>query len=271
MRIRVGAVAKLISIAAVLAFVSGCQTIPPEKVAENLSVSTPEGGYWRPSSGPYKGNVSKPVPVVFFLQGSGGGNSRSYSWASWFKQHGVGSVIISSDKMRDRKNLYGVPNTAHGADVEAAMDIIKQHPGIDLSRYAIMGFSRGGTASLTATKDLKEGRPLPDFVFSLYPGYNSSCPNYTKAKTDAHVFYGELDDWGTYQGIRNSCKSMASQRENTTFHLLKDAHHGYDGEWGGKWKCCRGRTFTSESNPEAKLKTQGIILNAMKKKWAIKQ
>jgi len=63
---------------------------------------------------------------------------------------------------------------------------------------------------------------------------------------------------------------MAEKRANTSYYPLANAHHAYDGNLNEKWKCCGGRTFTSESNAEALAETKRIILVAMQKEWGIK-
>jgi len=231
----------------------GCAKISPEVMKESVYTITP-----------YE---KKKSPVVFFFQGSGGSNEQSYEWSSWFEKHGVASVIIDNAKVRNMQRLNSIN---YGSDLTVALEAVKDNPELDLSRYALMGFSRGGTAALNSASFLTKGQTHADLVFALYPGDNKGCPNTHGEDTDVRVFYGDLDDWGTYKGIRNTCKAMTTWSDNATFHLLKDAHHAYDGRRTGKWSCCSGKTFTSKPNKKATNETKKIILAAMKKKWNIK-
>jgi dienelactone hydrolase len=212
-------------------------------------------------------NVENP-PVVFFLQGSSGNNQMAHAWSRWFEQHGVASVMVDSAGARGVTRLFGVH---YGGDLADALQGAKKIPNLSVTQYAVMGFSRGGTAALEAGSFLKNDVPKPDFVFALYPGDNSRCPNAHEAGTDVRVFYGELDDWGTFQGNRDACRKMAETKENASFHLMEQAHHGYDGSWQGTWNCCGGHSFTSAPNKMALEKTQQVILEAMQKKWKLKQ
>ena len=212
-------------------------------------------------------NTEKP-PVVFFLQGSNGTNSLANEWAKWFEEHGVASIIIDSAGVRDSNSLFGID---YGSDLSIALDITQKNSKLDLSHYAVMGFSRGGTEAIKSGIYLNENQPKPNFIFALYPGHNSKCPSFPGNETKVFVFYGELDDWGTYMGNRDACKNMAAENENTSFYLLEGAHHGYDGSWNGTWNCCGGKTFKSASNKNALEKTRQVILEAIQDKWNLKK
>jgi dienelactone hydrolase len=99
--------------------------------------------------------------------------------------------------------------------------------------------------------------------------YASDCKpalEFAKDETEVHVFYGELDGWGTYDGNRNACARMASREDNATFHLLKDAHHGFDGLWKGTW-ISEGQSFISAPNQAATQYAKDVVLKAVSKKW----
>lgn len=240
-----------------LLFFAACTSVNNEPASQ---VSSNEHFIVKPSS---KEDNSK-SPVVFFLQSSAGNNITSEKWARWFANHGVASVFIDSAKIRNRKNLFGV---SYGRDISLALDSVKSNPHIDLTRYAIMGFSRGGTGALQSKKFLKTDHHEPDFIFSLYPGDQGKCPNSYSENTKVFVFYGALDNWGTYQNTREACKRMANRFENTSYISLENAHHGYDADWTGTWKCCGGRTFNNRPNATALEETRSIILKAIEEKW----
>lgn len=233
---------------------TACNGIKPEIMQKNVSVDLPT-------------NKLEKHPFVIFFQGTGGNNSRADKWAEWFAKYGVAAVKINSAGARNLQNLRGVHDM--NMDLSPTLEVLKDNSNLDLSHYAVMGFSRGGTAALKSATSLKDNQVKPDFVFSLYPGLPQNCPNTHNNKTQVHVFYGELDNWGNYKGIRNSCKTMTTWYDNAFFHLLKNAHHGYDGDWDGTWSSNRN-TFTSKPNEEALTETKQIILKAIKDKWNIK-
>jgi len=235
--------------------IGGCASISPDKMKDNLKY--------------YSVEDKETKPVVFILPGSGGGHGgRSYSWARWFSSLGIASVMIDSAKVRGRRQLFGIN---YGGDLSPALEVVSENSNIDSKHYAVIGFSRGGTAALESASYLKESQPKPDFIFSLYPGDKGLCPNSHEEPTKVLVFYGEKDSWGTYQGNRNACKRMANWHDNTTFYLLKNAKHGYDGTWNGKWNCCGGRTFENAHNKKALEKTRALIFEVISKKWKIEK
>ena len=232
---------------------TGCMTIKPETMQDHLTIINADD--------------NNKTPVVFFFQASNGNNRLAAKWTLWFAEHGVSAVWINSSAVRGLDNLFG---KNYGGDLAPALQIAAKNPNLDLSRYALIGFSRGGTAVLQSESYLADDQPRPQLIFSLYPADHGRCPNSYDDQTKISLFYGELDDWGTYQGNRNSCKLMAEKYANTTYYPLANAHHGYDGDSSEQWKCCGGRTFTSQSNAEALAETKRIILAAMQQEWGIK-
>ena len=229
--------------------------IAPEKMAKHLTYRISDIG-----------DPDSPIPVVFFLQGSDGTNRRANKWSSWFAGKGIASVMIDNAGVRGIKRMSG---RSYGRDLSSALIAASKNPHLDLSRYAVMGFSRGGTAALESGAYLTSDQPKPDFIFALYPGAQGICPNRHDENTRVHVFYGELDDWGTFQGNRNACKAMADRNDNAVFHLIKNAHHGYDGNRNGKFTCCGGKTFRKISDKNAYVETQKIILAEIQKVWKL--
>jgi len=204
-------------------------------------------------------------PAVFLLQGSGPVRAHRH-WAKWFARHGVSAILIDSAGMRGRKRFGGMHVFDYGQDVPMAMKMVRDtHPEIDLTRFAVMGFSRGATVALKSARHFTNGA-RPSLIFALYPGVGGQCPNSYGNSVETHIFYGNLDDWGTYQGNRAACQRTASKYERTFFHLLDNAHHGFDGQWEGTWYAAN-RAFHSKPNPEAKKTTEAIILEAMHRVW----
>lgn len=239
-----------------LFLVSACvtMTITPEKVQKNLSVIIPEG-------------VGK-FPVVIYYQGTGGNTGRAQEWASWFKTMGVASAIVDNAGIRNRKD--NPSESMYTEDAAFAWDLLKTNPKIDTSRFALMGFSRGGGMALMAGRHFGDERPVPSFVFTLYPGgwgVRNECRNSHRKLTEVHIFYGDRDDVNTYEGYANACRDMASRQDNMEFHLLKGATHVYDDIYSHTFYCCGGRPVRIEPNPEAVERTKAIIEKAIKAGW----
>lgn len=238
----------------VVAFITGCATIKPEIMKKHLEIEKPK-------------NAVGKTPVIFYFQGSGGWNGKAYDWAQWFKKYGVSAVMIGNAQVRKIRRLNGVD---YASDLSVALEVVKDDTSLDLSRYAVMGFSRGGTSAMKSNNFLTEEQPKPDFVFALYPADTRGCPSSYDVKdgTLVHIFYGDLDDWGNYRGIRSSCEATASWNDNVSFHLLKGVEHGYDGDAYDEHKS-NGITFISLPNKDAVNETKKVILKAIKEKWGL--
>jgi dienelactone hydrolase len=210
----------------VLFLVSACAilNITPEMVQENLTVVTPEG--------------SGKFPVVIYYQGTGRHTKPIKEWARWFKSIGVASAIVDNAKMRNRKE--NPTGSMYTEDAAIAWDLLKDNPKIDTTRFALMGFSRGGQQALEAGPHFKGKRVPPSFVFALYPGGwgRDSCGNTHKKPTEVHIFYGDLDDINRYDRTNSACKGLAKSSNNVKFHELRGATHCYDFISSATIYCC---------------------------------
>jgi len=227
----------------------------PQLVQSYLTVITPDG--------PGK------FPVVIFYQGTGGGDRRAKKWAAWFKKKGVASAMVDNAGMRGVKALWGVDD--YTIDAAMAWDRLKANKKIDTSRFALMGFSRGGRQALLAGPDFGGPRAIPDFVFAFYPGGGPSNTCFIKQRktTKVHIFYGDLDAAGKGPGqFFYACQREAEGTKNVEFHEIKGAHHGYDEARPGSFYL-PGTTILVplEPNPRAVEETKAIIWQAIKKAW----
>lgn len=237
--------------------ISACvtTTITPEIVSKNLLVITPEG--------------AGKFPVIIYYQGTGGDTRRAEKWASWFKTMGVASAIVDNAKIRNRKR--NPSKSMYTEDAAFAWDLLKANPKIDTSRFALMGFSRGGQQALEARRHFKGKRPAPSFVFALYPGGwgPDKCFSTHRKPTEVHIFFGDQDDVNRYERVMFACRSLAKWRDNVEFHELKGATHAYDDIYVFTFKCCRGETVRVEPNPGAVEMTKIIIEKAIKAGWSL--
>lgn len=230
-------------------------TVTPEMVKENLSVWVPLG--------------DGPFPVVIYYQGTGAHDRRSWKWAKWFDTLGVASAIVSNAHMRNRRN--NPSGSRYAEDGAIVWDILKDNPQIDTSRFALMGFSRGGGMALMAGRHFKNKRVKPNFIFALYPGGwggRDTCLCSHAKPTEVHIFYGDSDDVEKYTGYRSACRSLARSRDNIEFHLLKGAEHGYDDDvFPFTFYITNGQPCEVKYSAEAVEKTKSVIEKTIKAAW----
>lgn len=240
------------------AFSCATVTITPDmvqKVQKNLTLVVPEG--------------TGRFPVVIFYQGTGGGNLRAERWAAWLKTLGVASAIVDNAGIRNR--TINPQGSMYVEDAAIAWDLLKAHPQIDTSRFALMGFSRGGLQALMAGPYFTGERAAPTIVFAFYPGGFGldRCWSTHRKPTRVHIFYGDLDDVGRDEGQSFACRALAAVSwDPVEFHELEGATHAYDTTFPPHtFQCCRNLTVRVEPNPDAVEKTKAIIEKVMKAGW----
>jgi predicted dienelactone hydrolase len=95
------------------------------------------------------------LPVVVLMHGSGGMGPNIEMWASELNAIGISTFAIDGFTGRGltsvsmNQALLGRLNFI--LDIYRALEILAQHPRVDSSRIALMGFSRGGQAALYAS------------------------------------------------------------------------------------------------------------------------
>lgn len=246
-------IVRLIGVLCLGASACAATTITPEMVQKNLSVVIPEG--------------DGKFPVIIFYQGTGGDTRRASTWASWFKTLGVASAIVDNARMRNRtRNPSG---SMYTEDAFFAWDLLKTNPKIDTSRFALMGFSRGGQQALEAGPLFESKGRVSSFIFALYPGGwgSDKCFSTHKKPSEVHIFFGDQDEVDRYERVGSACKSLEKWRDNVEFHELSGATHGYDDIHAYTFTCCKGQTVRVEPNPGAVEKTKAIIEKVIKAGW----
>ncbi|WP_029009005.1 dienelactone hydrolase family protein [Azospirillum halopraeferens] len=231
---------------------TACQTTTADSVKPHVSVVRPAGAA-----------AAGPAPVVFFLQGTGGGNNRAWLWASTLADAGIASAIIDGAGLRNRSNLAGVPARDVAQDYAAALRLLRDDPRVDVGRHAVMGFSSGGTAAMVAGTVREPDQPRPRAVIAFYPGVLGECSENHAADTAVHVFYGDLDEWGTHGGTRDACRRAVEGKPGRVFHAVRNAHHGFDDSVTVTWSA-GGYSFRSEPNPQARAEVAQTLIPLLK-------
>ena len=184
------------------------------------------------------------VPVVILIEGNGGTRPNARSpWVDWFNARGVAVAQVRSAASRNRQDWSGTScGLQYSGDARDVIDLARtDQPRIDTSRFAVMGFSRGGTEALNSAKSFR-------------------------GATAVHILYGDIDEWGKYRDTYGQCRRLAGGR--IVFHNIPSAHHGFDNRSSGTFRTSN-QSFRYEPNAQALEMARAIVWQTLAPAWGL--
>jgi dienelactone hydrolase len=143
--------------------------------------------------------------------------------------------------------------------------VLAAHPRIDSARIALMGFSRGGTATLYATMTRLREMWNPRANFAAYIPLYGSCSATLIGDTDISAaplrqFHGIADDWVTVAPCRPYFERLRVAGRDVKLTEYPDAHHSYDNPLGSRTPAVAKGAQTTRDCLLAE-QPRGIIIN----------
>lgn len=190
------------------------------------------------------GNLSGPegvnkLPVVILLHGTDGpGSGAVWAWERFLNSIEIATLSLDSYTGRSLtqastdQSLFGQFTQIY--DAYRAADALADHPKIDATRIALMGFSRGGNAALYSamtrfqkTFGPSKGRIVAHLPF--YPACNFQLVGELEvADAPIREFHGTDDDWTPAAPCRSYIDRLAAAGEDATMTEYKGAIHAFD-------------------------------------------
>ena len=148
---------------------------------------------------------------------SGGSNGRDELWAKTFNEMGIASFLVHSFSGRglSRISLNFAQLNPYNMILDGyrAFDALANHPRIDPSRIALMGFSLGGVSSLYSSLKRFQQMWHPRAAFAAYIPFYSGCTTTFIGDTDVSAvpirqFHGRRTitlRWRHAARISNAC------------------------------------------------------------------
>ncbi|MFL6937218.1 MAG: dienelactone hydrolase family protein [Xanthobacteraceae bacterium] len=178
------------------------------------------------------------LPAVVLVHGSGGIGGNVDRWAQEINGIGVATFIIDSFTARGIQStsanqaLLGRLNMV--LDVYRSLALLSAHPRIDPARIVLMGFSRGGQATLYAS--LKrfermhgpEGAAFAAFIPFYAPCFTTYLEDEDVSDKPIRLFHGIADDYVPVAPCRSYVERLRKAGKDVTLTEYPGAHHAFD-------------------------------------------
>ena len=182
------------------------------------------------------------MPVVVLVHGSSGIGSNTEVWARQFNQLGISAFILDSFTGRGL-TVVGPDQSQLGRlnlslDAYRALEVLAKHPRVDPKRIVLMGFSRGGQATLYASENrfLKTwNRSGLDFAAYLpfYPDCHTTYQNDTDvANRPIRIFHGSADDYNPAPPCKAFVERLRGTGHDVELIEYAGAQHSFDSPLG---------------------------------------
>jgi dienelactone hydrolase len=190
------------------------------------------GGDLRLPAGPAR------VPAVVLLHGSAGIGANVDCWAYEVNAAGAAAFLVDSftgrgiiETVTDQSQLG---NLTMIVDAYRALDLLSKHAAIDSSRIALMGFSKGGFATLYASlKRFHRMHRTPDIEFAAYVPFYAAC-NTTYLEDEQvserplRIFHGAADNYVPIEPCRKYVERLRRAGTDVQLTEYPGAHHAFD-------------------------------------------
>jgi dienelactone hydrolase len=177
-------------------------------------------------------------PAVILIHGSGGLTANVDRWARELHTIGVAAFILDCftgrgvvETVSDQTRLGSLTMIA---DAYRALDHLAQHRNIDPNRIALMGFSKGGFATIYAslTRFQKMYGPTKATFAAYIPFYPPCGTKYLEDEStvDApiRIFHGSADDYVPVDPCRKYVERLRAAGRNVELTEFPGAHHVFD-------------------------------------------
>ncbi len=182
------------------------------------------------------------MPVVVLIHGSSGIGSNTEVWARQFNQMGVSAFILDSFTGRGL-TVVGPDQSQLGRlnlslDAYRALEVLASHPRVDPKRIVLMGFSRGGQATLYASeKRFLKAWNRSGLEFAAYLPFYPDCHTVYQNDTDVvdrpiRIFHGTGDDYNPMPPCQAFVERLRSAGHNVELIDYPGAQHSFDSPLG---------------------------------------
>jgi dienelactone hydrolase len=211
------------------------------------------------------------LPVVVLQHGSGGYNANIDVWSRELNELGISTFALDSftgrglTEVNSNQALLGRLNFI--VDLYRALEVLASHPRVDPRRIVLMGFSRGGQATLYAS--LKRFNRLwnkSGVEFAAYVAFYPDCMTTYISDTEVadrpiRIFGGTLDDYNPISVCKAYVERLRAAGRDVEVTEYPNAAHAFDNPLGAQPAAVSPK-FESVRNCKIREETEGLLINA---------
>jgi dienelactone hydrolase len=213
---------------------------------------------------------SSRLPVVVLQHGSGGMAPNVEMWARELNKIGVSTFALDGftgrglTEVNTNQALLGRLNFI--LDIYRALDVLAKHPSVDPARVALMGFSRGGQATLYAS--LKRFQRLwnrSGVEIAAYVSFYPDCMTKFLSDTDVvgrpiRIFGGKQDDYNPLAACKAYVERLRAAGADVQLTEYPNASHAFDNPLGAQPAAMQPE-FQSVRNCKIQEEADGLLIN----------
>ena len=181
-------------------------------------------------------------PVVVLIHGSSGVGPNIELWVRDLNAMGISTFVIDGFTGRGLTTV-GPDQALLGRlnlilDAYRGLDILAKHPRVDAARIVMMGFSRGGQATLFASvKRFNELWNKSGVEFAAHVPFYPDCMTTYRGDTQltAHpvrIFHGAPDDYNPLAPCTAYVERLVAAGNDVKITAYPNAPHGFDNPLG---------------------------------------
>jgi dienelactone hydrolase len=182
------------------------------------------------------------VPAVVLVHGSGGIGANVPFWVREFNSMGVATFVIDGMTGRSLQGV-GTNQAILGRlnliiDAYRALEILAKHPRVDTNRIALMGFSRGGQATLYASvRRFQKMWNKSGVEFAAYIPFYPDCATTYQDDGDVgdrpiRIFHGTPDNYNPVATCKAYVQRLKQSGRDVELTEYPNAPHGFDNPLG---------------------------------------
>jgi dienelactone hydrolase len=175
-----------------------------------------------------------PFPAIVHLHGCSGlpddvKRGANHFWSERFASWGYAVLVVDSFTTRGIDNTCLGALATRAADAYGALAYLARRPFVDANRIAVIGFSAGGSATLSIAelRDFELFENEGERGFKAAVAFYPNCGSDNALKIPTLILTGELDDWTPAA----ACRATAARRTGGSpvkLIVYPGAHHSFD-------------------------------------------